>query len=329
MTKIFVIDDEASVVTLLMEYFNHFGYTCEGYFFDKDLMSSIRYFMPDIIVCDLNLETTSGLTILAELKQNIDLANISFVFLTGSNDDVLIQKGFELGADDCLKKPVDLTEIKSQVDHILNRKQSLFSNKLNTLIIDQNEKRIQIIDNVFTSKDNNVFSCSKLKDAQKIIADREIDIILATTMFADGDIINFFNTAKYDFSNVYFALIVNSKEIEYIRKARKCGFDDFIYMNYGDIYFRGKLTQIIRENNVSSLRHVYSLKEKNIDNILSNFRKSSFTGEIEVVSTSGNGNIFMNNGEYESVSFNDNNELNALEIISSLTEGEMIIRNFR
>lgn len=329
MTKIFVIDDEESVVHLLMEYFNHFGYNCEGYFFDKDLMSSIRYFMPDIIICDLNLETTSGLTILAEIKQNIDLANISFVFLTGSADDVVIQKGFELGADDCLKKPVDMTEIKSQVDHILNRKQSLFSNKLNTLIIDQNEKRIQVVEKVFTSKDNNVFSCSTLSEAEKFLNSIEIDIIIATTMFTDGDIINFFNNTDYDFSTLYFALIVNSKEVDFIRKARKCGFDDFIYMNFGDIYFRGKLTQIIRENNVSSIRHVYSLKEKNIDNILTGFKKSLFTGEIEVVTKTGNGNIFMNNGEYESVSFNDNNEQNALELISSLTEGEMIIKNFK
>ncbi len=329
MTKLFVIDDEESVVNLLMEYFNHFGYKCEGYFFDKDLMSSIRYFMPDMIICDLNLETSSGLTILAEIKQNIDLANISFVFLTGSTDDVLIQKGFELGADDCLKKPIDLAEIKNQVDHVLNRKQSLFSNKLNTLLIDQNDKRIQIIDKVFTGKDNNVVSCGNLKEAEKIIADKDFDIIIATTMFSDGDIINFFNSADYDFSNVYFALIVNSKELDFIRKARKSGFDDFIYMNYGDIYFRGKLTQIIRENHVSSIRHVYSLKEKNIDNVLENFKKSLFTGEIEVVTKSGNGNIFMNNGEYESVTFNDNNEPNALEIISSLTEGEMIIKNFK
>lgn len=329
MTKIFVIDDEESVVRLLMEYFNHFGYDCEGYFFDKDLMSSIRYFMPDIIVCDLNLETTTGLSILAEIKQNIDLANISFVFLTGSTDDVMIQKGFELGADDCLKKPVDLSEIKSQVDHILNRKQSLFCNKLNTLIIDQNEKRIEVIEKVFTSKDNNVLSCSMLKDAEQLINNNEIDIIIATTMFVDGDIISFFNTSDHDFSNVYFALIVNSKEIDFIRKARKSGFDDFIYMNYGDIYFRGKLAQIIRENNVSSLRHVYSLKEKNIDSVLSSFRKNAFTGEIEVVSKNGNGNIFMNNGEYESVTFNNNNEPNALELISSLTEGEMIIKNFK
>ena len=190
MTKIFVIDDEESVVHLLMEYFNHFGYNCEGYFFDKDLLSSIRYFMPDIIVCDLNLETTSGLTILAEIKQNIDLANISFVFLTGSTDDVIIQKGFELGADDCLRKPVDLTEIKIQVDHILNRKQSLFCNKLNTLIIDQNEKRIQVIDKVFTSRDNNVFSCNTLKDAELILKSNEMDIIISTSMFIDGDVIS-------------------------------------------------------------------------------------------------------------------------------------------
>ncbi len=148
-------------------------------------------------------------------------------------------------------------------------------------------------------------------------------------MFIDGDIISFFDKTDYDFSNLYFALVVNSKELDFIKKARKSGIDDFIYMNYGDIYFRGKLTQIIRENNVSSLRHVYSLKEKNIDNLLSTFRKSAFTGEIEVISKSGNGNIFMNNGEYESISFNDINELNALEIISSLTEGEMIIKNFK
>ena len=141
MTKIFIIDDEDSVVRLLMEYFNRLNYRCEGYFFDKDLLTSIREFMPDIIICDMNLQTTSGLEILAQLKQNIDLAGISFVFLTGSINEDVIQKGFELGADECLRKPLDLSEIKNQVCHVLNRKQGHAYNRLNILAIDQNEER--------------------------------------------------------------------------------------------------------------------------------------------------------------------------------------------
>ena len=50
MTKIFIIDDDKSVVRLLVEFFEHHKFECKGFFFEKDVITSIREFSPDIIL---------------------------------------------------------------------------------------------------------------------------------------------------------------------------------------------------------------------------------------------------------------------------------------
>lgn len=326
MTKIFIIDDEESVVRLLMEYFNRLNYQCEGYFFDKDLLTSIREFMPDLIICDMNLHTTSGLEVLSDLKQNIDLAGINFIFLTGSINEDAIKKGFELGADECLRKPLDLAEINNQVCFVLDRKRRLTNGCFNILTIDQNEERSEKLSAILLERGNHVLKAKKLSDAKKIIKKNTVDIIISSSNLFDGDILNFYQTAGCDLHNKYFVLMVDANETALISKARNIGINDFIYTNYGDNYFRGKLYQVLHESSAFRFRVVFSLKDANPEKILNNCKAKAFTGEISVVSENGSGTISMNNGELTNVKFNDQDESNALAAITSLKEGEMIIK---
>ena len=101
--------------------------------------------------------------------------------------------------------------------------------------------------------------------------------------------------------------------------------NDFIYINYGDNYLRGKLMQIINTSNALRHKNVFSLKEMKADSILKSCVAKAFTGEISVISDQGNGMISMRNGKYTEITFNDKKKQNALEVISSLTNGEMIL----
>lgn len=249
MTKLFIIDDEEPIVRLLMEYFSHFNYECEGYDFNQNLLQSIRSFRPDIIISDMNLHYTNGVEILTQIKKNTDLEHIPFVFLTGSVDDEIIQKGFELGADDCLRKPLDLSEIKLQIEHVLNRRNFRTKKPVWALVLDQNKEHIDNIDKAFSKNGCKVVVADSLEKASEILQKNNIDIVLAGPLMADGEILSFYESAEIDFNRVYFSLIVHSHELEFMKKARSKGVNDFIYSDYGDVYFKSKLLQIIRETN--------------------------------------------------------------------------------
>jgi len=103
------------------------------------------------------------------------------------------------------------------------------------------------------------------------------------------------------------------------------GINDFIYTNYGDNYLRGKLLQIVNTSNALRYKNVFSLKEMKPENILKSCVSNAFTGDISVISDKGNGMISMSNGKYTEITFNEKKKQNALEIISSLTNGEMIL----
>lgn len=60
---------------------------------------------PDLILCDINMDTIDGYQVYRVLEESSILNRIPFIFLTGSSDLEDIRFGMSLGADDYLVKP--------------------------------------------------------------------------------------------------------------------------------------------------------------------------------------------------------------------------------
>ncbi|MFY9804527.1 MAG: response regulator [Candidatus Acidiferrales bacterium] len=73
---------------------------------------------PDIILLDLNLPKMDGREVLAHIKDDEDLKTIPIVILTTSEAEVDIVKSYQLQANCCLSKPVQLDEFESLVKSI-------------------------------------------------------------------------------------------------------------------------------------------------------------------------------------------------------------------
>ena len=65
---------------------------------------------PQSVLLDLNLQATSGLLLLPELRQSLD-ADARIVILTGYSSIATAVEATRLGADDYLCKPAKLREI--------------------------------------------------------------------------------------------------------------------------------------------------------------------------------------------------------------------------
>lgn len=66
---------------------------------------------PQVILLDTTMPEMDGLEVLSELKHNPKTANILVFMLTGKTMMGDIERAFEIGADDYITKPVELTKL--------------------------------------------------------------------------------------------------------------------------------------------------------------------------------------------------------------------------
>ena len=73
----------------------------------------------DIFLLDVNLPDFSGFELLKMLRENSD--NTPTIFLTSLNDISSLSYGFEVGADDYMKKPFDFDELLVRIQALLRK----------------------------------------------------------------------------------------------------------------------------------------------------------------------------------------------------------------
>lgn len=90
-----------------------------------------HHHLPDLILLDLDMPGTDGMTLCRQLKNDLALKDIPVIFLTGNIDVATKVQAFELGAVDYVTKPFDAVELKARVRAALRTKryQDLLANK--------------------------------------------------------------------------------------------------------------------------------------------------------------------------------------------------------
>jgi DNA-binding response OmpR family regulator len=73
----------------------------------------------DLYLFDVNLPYESGFDLLNKLRQSGDLTPT--IFLTSRDDKASLTEGFQRGADDYMKKPIDLDELLLRIQALLRR----------------------------------------------------------------------------------------------------------------------------------------------------------------------------------------------------------------
>jgi DNA-binding response OmpR family regulator len=76
----------------------------------------------DLVISELNLSGTEGLTFCRAIRANAATAPIPFLFLTAQEGERLAAECLEAGADDFLKKPVDLEMLSLKIQRLLAMK---------------------------------------------------------------------------------------------------------------------------------------------------------------------------------------------------------------
>ena len=121
MVKILIIEDDAAFNTLLKTWLGKAGFRAEGVLSAGEAMKAIQAQVYDIVLCDLRLPDTDGLTLLKWIRES---SPDSAVFImTGYADIQTAVQAIRMGAADYLEKPVDPVVLREKMDEVLRKKE--------------------------------------------------------------------------------------------------------------------------------------------------------------------------------------------------------------
>lgn len=116
--SVLVVDDEPMVREVVSAYLSREGFSVTEVGDGKVAMEHLRSHHTDLVVLDIMLPGSDGLTVLSALRQQGDTPVILLTARGEESDRVL---GLELGADDYVVKPFSPRELAARVRTVLKR----------------------------------------------------------------------------------------------------------------------------------------------------------------------------------------------------------------
>lgn len=118
---IYYVEDDANVRELALYALAQSGLQAKGFPEAEPFYEACRDAVPDLILLDIMLPHTDGLTILRELRRDPSLANVPVMMLTAKGTEIDKVTGLDAGADDYLAKPFGMMELVSRCNALLRR----------------------------------------------------------------------------------------------------------------------------------------------------------------------------------------------------------------
>ena len=128
MFKILVVEDDKELNRTVCSFLNSSGYEAVGCFNGLEAFDMLYANMFDLIVSDIMMPGIDGF----EFAQNIREVNkdIPILFMTARDDIASKKRGFRIGVDDYMVKPIDLDELFLRIGALLRRAKIASSRKL-------------------------------------------------------------------------------------------------------------------------------------------------------------------------------------------------------
>ena len=125
MKRILVIDDEEWLREMVHLALAHKGFEVVEAENGAVGIEKARKELPDLILCDVNMEKVDGYLTLSALRSEPATAAIPFILMTGRADNAGMRHGMELGADDYLPKPFTIDALYAAVEARLKKARAL------------------------------------------------------------------------------------------------------------------------------------------------------------------------------------------------------------
>lgn len=150
MFKILLVEDDRELNHTVCSFLNQHGYEVTGCLDANSAYDAMYKTVFDLIISDIMLPQIDGFEFAKTVRDLNE--NIPILFMTARDDFTSKQRGFRIGIDDYMVKPVDLDELFLRVGALLRRAKIASSRKLTVgdLTLDAEEHTAYLKDEEIT-----------------------------------------------------------------------------------------------------------------------------------------------------------------------------------
>ena len=128
MFKILVVEDDKDLNRTVCAFLNTSGYRAVGCLSANDAFDALYEEVFDLIVSDIMMPGIDGFEFAKTVRSLTE--NIPILFMTARDDLAAKQRGYRIGVDDYMVKPIDLDELFLRIGALLRRAKIAFSRRL-------------------------------------------------------------------------------------------------------------------------------------------------------------------------------------------------------
>jgi CheY-like chemotaxis protein len=122
MKRVLIVDDNQLVATMLHEFLTGQGFEIALAHDANDGYAKAVEFHPDLILCDVQLPDVVGFELVRVIKNRHELRHVPIIMITGTAHSTEEKvRGFQLGADDYVLKPFEMSELLERIRAVLRR----------------------------------------------------------------------------------------------------------------------------------------------------------------------------------------------------------------
>lgn len=144
MIHILVVEDDQKLNKIVCTYLNDTGFETKGCFNAQDAYNEMYNQLYDLIISDIMMPGIDGF----EFAESVRRVNktIPILFMSAKDDLPSKQKGFRLGIDDYMVKPIELGELELRIRALLRRANIETARKITVgnLVMDADEMTAKI-----------------------------------------------------------------------------------------------------------------------------------------------------------------------------------------
>ena len=144
MFKILVVEDDKELNRSVCSFLNHSGYEAVGCLDAESAYDEMYKTTFDCIVSDIMMPNVDGFAF-AKTVRTLN-AEVSILFMSARDDLASKQRGFRIGIDDYMTKPIDLDELFLRIGALLRRAKIASSRRLvvGDFVMDADERSAEL-----------------------------------------------------------------------------------------------------------------------------------------------------------------------------------------
>lgn len=157
MYKIYIVEDDIVIASLMKKHLENWGFNVKTASEFHNIIGEFTEFDPHIVLLDIMLPFFNGYHWCSEIRK---ISEIPIVFISSASDNMNIIMAMNMGGDDFIAKPLDLTVLTAKIQAILRRTYDMGSKipvlehngavlNLNDTILTYNGEKIELTKNEF------------------------------------------------------------------------------------------------------------------------------------------------------------------------------------